>query len=663
MADWIASNGEFFPLLHPDETVVKDRKERAAAAFAKLSLPEYWSASAKPDFMARFGFDANDVQRAAAEIAGNSDMPGMMIIEAPMGVGKTEAALAAAEILAARFGRRGVFFALPTQATSDGIWGRMMEWFERLGAPLSVGLVHGKAQFNSKYEPFLKGSADVDRKEGAFVHAWFKGGKKSMLSDFVVGTIDQLLFAALKQKHAMLRHLGFANKVVIIDECHAYDAYMNQYLDMAVRWLGKYGVPIVVLSATLPSARRRALAEAYSGSAAELEDSRAYPAITWVDGNSARLVSDFEPMDQKKVGIELMDDGASIVEKLEALLHDGGCAGVIANTVGRAQETFRELKAQFGGDVVLLHSRFITPDRIEKEEELLRMLGKKGNRPARLIVVGTQVLEQSLDIDFDVMFSDLCPMDLLLQRIGRMRRHKGRIRPFLLAEAKCFVTNLDDDASKKIYGEYILERTKARLARSISLPGDIAALVQDVYDESDASEADAKAREAWFKSIEEKKERAKAFRIGKPLESRYASIEGWLNTAVSSSSDKAAEATVRDTDETIEVIVVQEIGGKFFCGGREIAAGRIPGDEDAMWIARQTVRLPPALSSEWTINKTIESLEKSCIMKLPEWQKSPWLEGELFLILNEDMSAELCGFKVWYGKEEGLCYERVQSDS
>ena len=164
-----------------------------------------------------------------------------------MGAGKTEAALVCAEILAAKTKRTGVFFALPTQATSDGIFPRLLDWIKNLDTDSvhAIELAHGKAQFNEDYQALrlFGGDANVgeDEDDGVIVHQWFGGPKKTLLADFVAGTIDQLLLAALKQKHVMLRHLGLAGKVVVIDECHAYDAYMGQYLYRALNWLGVPG--------------------------------------------------------------------------------------------------------------------------------------------------------------------------------------------------------------------------------------------------------------------------------------------------------------------------------------------------------------------------------------------------------------------------------------
>ena len=137
--------------------------------------------------------------------------------------------------------------------------------------------------------------------------------------------------------------------------------------------------------------------------------------------------------------------------------------------------------------MLVFHAQFLMPDRAEKEQRLMERIGKRST-PAqrdRLIVVGTQVLEQSLDIDFDYMITELCPMDLLLQRIGRLHRHPGRARPQPVQEARCAVldtgTEEFDEGSAAIYGEWLLGRTRKLLPKELQLPGDIARLVQDTY--------------------------------------------------------------------------------------------------------------------------------------------------------------------------------------
>jgi CRISPR-associated endonuclease/helicase Cas3 len=473
-------------------------------------------------FENRFGkgspdFHINEVQSNVLKVANGLEQPGLLILEAQMGVGKTEAALAAAEIMASKFSCGGLYFGLPTQATANGIFLRLENWAEEQSnrdyARYAIRLAHGMAELNDSYQALFRGSAQVEEDEdscGLMAHTWFQGTKQALLASFVFGTVDQFLMAALQQKHVMLRHLGLAGKVVIIDECHAYDAYMNYYLDRALEWMGAYHVPVIILSATLPAQRRAELVDAYQklrlkGKKVDgnWRTSRSYPRITWTAGEQVREASIPLNTPGKTVQMGAVNE-TELADFLREKLAGGGCGGVLVNTVKKAQNLAKQLAEQLPEwEVCLFHARFVAPDRSKKEESLLRRVGKFSTPKERdrLIVVGTQVLEQSLDLDFDIMITELCPMDLLLQRIGRLQRHK-RTRPSGLEQAQCLIlTNGEegfDRGSQKVYGEWLLMRTQELLPKEIMLPNQIAKLVQDTY-ETPKEPMDDLHRQAWQK--------------------------------------------------------------------------------------------------------------------------------------------------------------------
>ncbi|MGP1406631.1 DEAD/DEAH box helicase family protein [Filifactor alocis] len=221
-------------------------------------------------FEARFQFSPKSFQEKISNEISKLEQPGLVIIEAPMGLGKTESALEAAEQLAEKTGRSGLLFGLPTQATSNGIFPRINSWLNSVAQDseenLSIRLVHGKASLNEEFTDIPNSNnINIDESDegSVFVNQWFSGRKTSALDDFVVATVDQLLMIALKQKHLALRHLGISKKVVVIDEVHAYDAYMGIFLFRAIEYLGAYHVPVVLLSATLPSDIRKNLVQHY----------------------------------------------------------------------------------------------------------------------------------------------------------------------------------------------------------------------------------------------------------------------------------------------------------------------------------------------------------------------------------------------------------------
>lgn len=501
MADWIASNVDFFPLTN-GWVSVDELRARADFAWEQLALPPTWYASdftvaseadAKRLFHERFaGLPSTarlrPAQEAAVWAALNMNEPGLIVIEAPMGNGKTEASLLCAEILARKFGGGGIAYLLPTMATSNAMFSRVEEWLQLLAQssdmpPQSMQLLHSKAALNPDYARLREwngswmgddgGKSNED--ERVVAHQWFGGRKRGLLASFVVGTVDQLLMAALKTKHVQLRHLGLAGKVIIIDEVHAYDAYMSTYLKRVLTWLGAYEVPTILLSATLPPERRKELMLAYRGHDASSRgrhshrkglgepprDSAgcpAYPLVTALTRDQ-KVQDPYTPCSIDGAGTDvcldfLPDDDEKLVQTLSDLLSEGGCACVLRDTVSRAQATYRMLEENLvdvldGTRLMLVHSRFIAADRLHNDAELLRLLGPDASiRPQRLIVVGTQVMEQSLDIDFDVMITDVAPVDLLLQRMGRLHRHvrgEGQCnRPARLRRARCYVTGVED---------------------------------------------------------------------------------------------------------------------------------------------------------------------------------------------------------------------------
>ena len=452
LSDWLSSNQDFFPLLDlvPENEESRSIQngsldsgwfdERLEEGWARAELPPCWEEDSIPKladaavFRQRFHLSGSEgprpVQEAAANIATECPNPGIILIEAPTGEGKTEAALEAAEILAAREGRGGVMIALPTMATTDAMFGRVHAWLDAL--PQSDGLnakstylAHGKARLNEEFQGLVheahnaRYGIDMDEesegsgkpKGDAIVSEWFTGRKRGLLSNFVVCTIDQVLMSALQMKHVSLRQLSLANKVVIIDECHAYDAYMLEYLKRTLEWLGSWNSPTILLSATLPPGMKEELLKAYldgkrwSGREklepiTSIADTVGYPNITYSDGMQLKAIKVRQASKSVKSEFRLIGDSdQELLDLLSGLLDGGGCAGVICDTVRRAQDAYELLADAFGEESVsLIHSRFLDIDRMEKENVLRHELGPNatvanGDRPALRIVVGTQVLE------------------------------------------------------------------------------------------------------------------------------------------------------------------------------------------------------------------------------------------------------------------------------
>lgn len=712
VADWIASNENYFPLDTPETDT-----GRIETGWAKAELPPRWKPHDVPRtvddlFMLRFGFDAPyPVQRKAVELARTAEAPSLFIIEAAMGEGKTEAALGMAEILAELHEDNGVVIALPTRATSDGMLSRITSWLKRLprkeNVTFDVGLGHGKKHHNQQYRDLRDAGPTVDAhadgEEGyerkkhvpdVAAHRWFAGAKRTLLSQFVVATIDQVLFAALKAKHVVMRHLGFAGKVVIIDEAHAYDVYMSQYLERAIEWLSAYGCTVIVLSATLPGHRRKALVEAFQSTNdidnSALEGDIGYPTIVVAPRDATPSVQQAEQASRAcDVSIEYLDDdNARLGTELREALSDGGCALVIRNTVRRAQDTAAYLREEFGSSigVRLNHSRFIAPDRARDDLALLRDFGRErpDSVPAQ-VVVATQVAEQSLDLDFDLLVTDLAPMDLMLQRMGRMHRHqRGEAqsgRPPRLREARCLITGADWSTtppepvggSQRVYGQYPLLCAAAVVdtvtsgSGVINLPRDIAPLVQKAYGEELSApegweETWNKARDRFHALKDRKEYAAKTYRLDKVQKDG----EGLSTFALGDAGDIAdkaeGRAQVRDGADSLEVILLVNKNGALFMPdwlGRyvntEIPKGAEPESNLARVVSQCTIALPSWIAGE----KFIDALEDR--HDLDAWQASHWLQGELVLDIDADTHvANVGGYRFHYDQNDGLTVAKTE---
>ncbi|MFF7081754.1 type I-E CRISPR-associated protein Cse1/CasA [Streptomyces lavendulae] len=720
LADWIASNSDLF-FLYPDEEPRSDA-DRIEAAWRGIALPAPWNPAAPADtvqglFASRFALPGTrPLQEEAVRLARETPDPGLMIIEAPMGEGKTEAALAVAEIFASRTRAGGCFIALPTRATANAMYGRLRSWLKRLPGDeaRTVFLAHSKGFLNDDFAQDMRAGSrtiaavDLDgaaesvwnpRRDQRFAssaliaHQWLRGRKKGMLAPFVVGTIDQLLFAGLKSRHLALKHLALAGKIVVIDEVHAYDAYMNEYLERVLSWLGQYKVPVIMLSATLPAARRQALAHAYAGGQdqrEELAEATSYPLISMVsEGRETVLGTPSTAADRgTTITLERIDDGlGTLADRLERELANGGCALVIRNTVDRVLQTADILRERFGAEeVTVAHSRFVDLDRAAKDDDLIARFGPSANRPAgRHIVVASQVAEQSLDIDFDLLVTDLAPVDLVLQRIGRLHRHqRGTLqsdRPPGLRAAKCLVAGADwdceppslDGGSVAVYGRHALLRSLAVLRTHLDgtplvLPDAISTLVQSAYGnrtpEAPESWAGAMgtAQEEYEQTTAEVRRQAQTYRIDE-IRKPGRSLIGWIDAGVGDADDtRAGRAQVRNSEESVEVLVLRRRADGSHTtlpwlgrglGGLDLPVDAVPPPRAARALAASALRLPYHFSKPWLIDGVIAELERFG----PEaWQskESHILAGELFLVLDEDCQTRLAGLELRYSETDGL---------
>jgi CRISPR-associated endonuclease/helicase Cas3 len=447
--DWIGSNTGWFPADGIEqETSLEEARRRAESALADIGwqqhrvIPEatfgkmFSSPSRRP-------MEMRPLQAALVEAACS---PGLFIVEAPMGEGKTEAALAAAYRRWDEGGERGLYFALPTQLTSNRIHERVETFLANvLAAPAVLSLAHGNAGISGRRTtPVLPAVAGEDD-GAALANLWFSDSRKALLAPFGVGTMDQALMAVLAAKHSALRLFALGGKVIVLDEVHSFDPYTSALVDRAVGWLLQVGCTVIVLSATLTKTRRAQLVAA--AGAVEKSPSNAYPLITKVSRSFSEAETIPIPETDRRgntISIEnLPQDGTEWVREVAAAAESGACVLVVRNTIAAAQESFDRLKSacrDVGITFGLLHSRFPQFRREENEGRWMRLLGRGGDERPKTgaVLVGTQIVEQSVDIDADLLVTDLAPSDLLFQRIGRLHRH-ARPRPQGFEHPRCLI--------------------------------------------------------------------------------------------------------------------------------------------------------------------------------------------------------------------------------
>jgi CRISPR-associated endonuclease/helicase Cas3 len=449
LADWVGSNTNWFRYC---ETVPEDgelerywSRAQAAAntaldAVGVLPVPSEGART----FTQLFPAIAHPTPlQAAAEGISLAPGPQLFILEDVTGAGKTEAALMLAHRLLAAGEADGLYFGLPTQATANQMFERVGQACEQLfsgpEAP-SVVLAHGARDLSQRFResvlPVSEDEADArqaDESAGARCTAWLADKRKAaLLANVGVGTVDQVLSAVLHARHQSLRVLGLFRKVLIIDEVHACDTYMLDVLAGVLELHRAAGGSAILLSATLPQERRQQLSAIYNRESVLREDH--FPLLTHV--STASVVEQPVPTRQavtRRVDVEWLSSERAAVERVLSSAGAGQAVVWVRNTVRDAMAAYRQLKAHHP-DIQLFHARYVLGDRLRIEQAVLERLGKRGRHRQGYVLVSTQVFQESLDADADDMVSDIAPIDLVVQRAGRLRRHRRDVHGALLAE-------------------------------------------------------------------------------------------------------------------------------------------------------------------------------------------------------------------------------------
>lgn len=450
LADWLASDETFISSAPLEKLRSNPRSYLdARKAEAEASLDRYLGRPAHKcgEFKGLFNFDAD---RPVQEWAKNvTHSPGLTIVAVPTGEGKTETALWIHSVRPDL--NEGLMFALPTTATADAMFERIRVFFE--GTKALAHLSHGRAILNAFYAESTASPtgicdeaityADVESKAGLRPNSWFSGPHRGLTAPVTVGTCDQVLAASLSHKYLPLRLASLANKHVILDEIHTYDPHQQRLLVRLLGWLGFCQSRVTLLSATLPRQRLIECVNAYlegwnkfDENAASTSDQLvdyAYPAVvrTTPEGtlDYVKLTSYRTYVHEIAVHpIDGIDDAFDCATA--ELVHDRWDTdkyqrvGLIVNTVNRSQRVASLLR-EMGHDVLLLHSRMTANQRASATSKLMDKCGKKAGQGS-VMLVSTQIAESSLDIDLDLLITDIAPMASLIQRFGRQWRHSQR---------------------------------------------------------------------------------------------------------------------------------------------------------------------------------------------------------------------------------------------
>ncbi|WP_323666433.1 CRISPR-associated helicase Cas3' [Pectobacterium punjabense] len=448
LADWLGSRQQDFHYCSTPMPLETYWREHALPIAEKVvsRLPRTPSPALFHSIQRLFPFiqQPTPLQQNALEADISADGPQLFILEDVTGAGKTEAAMILAHRLMAQQKASGIYVGLPTMATANAMYKRLAQAYRALYSPEynpSLMLAHGARHMSSAFMQSLwegdsQGQAQYDKEENAAskdCNIWFADSrKKALLADIGVGTLDQVLMAVMPFRHQSLRVLGLQNKLLILDEVHAYDAYMSKLIELLIGFHAQQGGSVIILTATLPLNLRekltRAFAQGIACEAAQPDPNATYPWLTQLTREGLQETKlETRAEVQREVKIGWLTERLEGIERVQDAVAAGQSICWIRNTVDDAIAVYRQLiDAGVAEDNMLLfHSRFAFCDRMAIEERALAWFGKDSTPDERAgkVLIATQVVEQSLDIDVDNMISDLAPIDLLIQRAGRLQRH------------------------------------------------------------------------------------------------------------------------------------------------------------------------------------------------------------------------------------------------
>lgn len=508
VADWLGSNVEEFAYCTDYMPPVDYWRKQYLHASTSGILRKYGLIEDPKAYVGVHALLAHDeyprgIQTVIDQIP---DTTGLIIVEAPTGSGKTEAAVAYAWRLLAEHSADSIVFALPTQATANAMLDRMDVFSESIYGQANVVLAHGKRDFNSSFKRMVqRGNAHTvqgSMEAGSQCAGWLSSSKKRVfLGQIGVCTVDQVLLSVLPVRHKFVRGFGIQKSVLIIDEVHAYDAYMYGLLEKVLEMQSACGGSAVLLSATLPSDMRNRLLAAWGSDTADASVSAPYPVVWCAHDGSTDVITvtaDNAPphrnVHTECLRLDKSYPDVNLLKRMISAAQNGALVGMVVNLVDDAQSITRALRKMIPSDsdieVDIFHARYRFKDRQDKESAVTEHYGRRASRHVGRILVATQVIEQSLDLDFDWMITQICPVDLLFQRIGRLHRHP-RVRPHGFNDPMCTVltpNNGNYGVFELIYGnKRVLWRTEQMLLQNtvLQFPTAYRTYIERVYQRDD----------------------------------------------------------------------------------------------------------------------------------------------------------------------------------
>jgi len=457
LADWLGSDKKFFPFVQDlDEDYISRARTQARHAVSAIGLDvaaHRQGVAGRTGFRDATGFTKPNAQQSLVASASLADQ--LLILESETGSGKTEAAFW-------RFARLfeagivdGLYFALPTRAAAMQLHHRvqqMLKTYFGSHAPEAVLAVPGYTRAGDAEGQALPGwkvrwDDDGNAAEEKLASRWAaESAKRYLAATIAVGTVDQAMLGALRVKHAHLRAAAVSRSLLVIDEVHASDSYMTEVQGHLIKMHLDCGGHALLMSATL-GARVRSKWLQVALPTYEEAVQAAYPAV-WSSGQAppATAESGSKPKNVGMAVLATMDPDPCAGLAVDAARH-GARVLIVRNTVEAAVATWQAVRQAAGQQFLLRandgpslhHGRFAAEDRRLLDREVEKALSPKARNDRGVIVIGTQTLEQSLDIDSDILFTDLCPVDVLLQRIGRLHRNASLSRPSGFQVPQCYV--------------------------------------------------------------------------------------------------------------------------------------------------------------------------------------------------------------------------------